>query len=182
MNKGSATLFIQHRVRPGEIARYESWLRVIMAKAAAFPGHHGVHVIRPAEGDNEYSIVIRYATADDARQWVESVERQRLVEEIADAFEFGDRTRIESGIEFWFTPTTKVARQAPGWKQWVITTSVIWPLTMVVPALFQPLFNAIPLFGRWGVSHLIIAAAIVALVVFLVMPRYVRLVSGWLFR
>jgi antibiotic biosynthesis monooxygenase (ABM) superfamily enzyme len=182
MEKGSATLFIQHRVRVSEIERYEAWLRVILAKAAEFPGHQGVHIIRPTHGDNEYSIVIRFATAAHAHHWVGSAERRQLVAEIADAIEHGDRTQVHSGIDFWFTPKSGASKQAPGWKQWLITTSVIWPLTMFIPPLFNPLFAAVPVLGRWGVSHGLIAAVIVALVVFIVMPRYVRLVSVWLFR
>jgi uncharacterized protein len=177
----SATLFIQHRVRPAEFSRYEAWLHVILATAAQYPGHQGVHIIRPADGDNEYSIVIRFATALDAGRWVESADRARLLKEIVDAIELGDRLQIKSGIDFWFTPSSASRKQPPGWKQWLITTSVIWPLTMFVPPLFNPLFAAVPVLGVWGVSHGVIAASIVALVVFLIMPRYVRLLHRWLF-
>ena len=179
---GSATLFIQHRVRHSEIPRYERWLHVILAKAAEYPGHQGVHIIRPPAGDNEYSIVIRFATAADASHWVDSPDRKQLLAEITDAIELGDRVQIRSGIDFWFTPASAADRRAPGWKQWLITTSVIWPLTMFIPPLFKPVFAAIPLLGRWGISHGIIAGFIVALVVFLIMPRYVRLLAGWLYR
>ncbi len=182
MRTRSATLFIQHRVRPDAISRYESWLHIILAKAAEYPGHQGVHIIRPPEGDTEYSIVIRYATAADADRWVNSRERLQLLDSVADALELGDRFQIRSGIDFWFTPRFKAARQAPLWKQWLITTSVIWPLTTFVPPLLNPLFASVPVLGTWGVNQGILAAIIVALVVFLIMPPYVRLISGWLFR
>jgi antibiotic biosynthesis monooxygenase (ABM) superfamily enzyme len=68
----SATLLVQHRVRASEIGRYEAWRRVILARAAEYPGHQGVHIIRPSPGDNEYSIVIRFATGEDAGRWVAS--------------------------------------------------------------------------------------------------------------
>lgn len=178
----SVTLLIQQRVRPEAIARYEDWLRVIAAKAAEYPGHQGVHIIRPPTGSTEYSIMIRFANSADAERWTSSADRRRLLAEIADAFEHEDRFRIQPGIEFWFTPPSPAHKQPAAWKQWLITTSVIWPLTLVVPALFKPLFEIAPLLGYWGISHGIIAAAIVALVVFLIMPRYVRAVSGWLFR
>jgi len=178
----SVTLLIQQRVRADAIARYEQWLRVIAARAAEYPGHQGVHIIRPPAGGNEYSIIIRFATLADAERWTNSADRQRLLAEIADAFEQEDRFHIEPGIEFWFTPPSPAQKKPSAWKQWLITTSVIWPLTMLIPPLFKPLFVAVPLLGYWGISHGIIAATIVALVVFLIMPRYVHAVSRWLFR
>jgi hypothetical protein len=168
-------------VRPDAITRYEAWLRIIAAKAAEYPGHQGVHIIRPPAGGNEYSILIRFASVADAEHWTSSADRQRLLAEIADAFEREDQYQIEPGIEFWFTPPSPAQKKPAPWKQWLITTSVIWPLTMLIPPLFQPLFAAVPILGTWGISHGIIAATIVALVVFLIMPRYVHAVSRWLF-
>ena len=181
-NAESVTLVIKHWVRLNAIVRYEQWLRVIAAKAAEYPGYQGVHFIRPPSGSNEYSIIIRFASFVDAERWTISTDRQRLLAEIADAFESEDQFHIHPGIEFWFTPPTPVQKRPSAWKQWIITTSVIWPLTMFVPVLYKPLFNAVPLLNHWGISHGIIAATVVALVVFLIMPRYVRAVSGWLFK
>ncbi len=177
----SVTLLIQQYVRPEAIARYEQWLRNIAARAAEFPGHQGVHILRPPPGHNEYSILIRFASTADAERWTTSADRKQLVAEIADAFEREDRLEIQPGIEFWFTPSSPAQKRPAPWKQWLITTSVIWPLTMLIPPLFKPLFAAVPVLGSWGISHGIIAATIVALVVFLIMPRYVRAVSRWLF-
>lgn len=177
----SVTLHIQQRVRPEALGRYEQWLRTIAARAAAYPGHQGVHIIRPTPGHNEYTILIRFASLADAEHWTGSAERQDLLAEIADAFEHEDRFHIQPGIEFWFTPSSPAQKKPAPWKQWLITTSVIWPLTMLIPPLFKPLFAAVPLLGTWGISHGIIAATIVALVVFVIMPRYVQAVSRWLF-
>jgi hypothetical protein len=178
----SASLVIQHVVRPDAFERYEAWLREISAKAAQHPGHQGVHFIRPVEGTNTYTIVIRFATIEDASRWVSSDERNALVARISDALEKGDTTNIEPGIEFWFSPPAGAPRRARPWKQWLVTTSVIWPLTMIVPAVLKPVFGAVPALGVFGVSHLITAALIVAIVTWLVMPSYVKLVSRWLFR
>jgi antibiotic biosynthesis monooxygenase (ABM) superfamily enzyme len=177
----SVTLLVQQRVRRDAIARYEDWLRVIAAKATEYPGHQGVHIIRPSKGGNEYSIMIRFATLENAQDWTSSAERLQLLGEIADAFEEEDRFHIQPGIEFWFTPPSPALRKPAAWKQWLITTSVIWPLSMLVPPLFQPLFDAVPWLGHWGISQGIVAASIVGLVVFLIMPRYVQAVAHWLF-
>lgn len=177
----SVTLHIQQRVRPEALERYEQWLRTIAARAAEYSGHQGVHIIRPTPGHNEYTILIRFACLADAERWTGSSVRRELLAEIADAFEHEDRFHIQPGIEFWFTPSSPAQKKPAPWKQWLITTSVIWPLTMLIPPLFKPLFAAVPLLGTWGISHGIIAATIVALVVFVIMPRYVQAVSRWLF-
>jgi uncharacterized protein len=154
---------------------------MVLAKASQYPGHQGVHIIRPPAGDNEYSVIIRYATGEDAGRWVASEDRKKLLDKIADAIETGDRVQIRPGIEFWFTPSTSAPVRAPGWKQWAITTAVIWPLTTLVPLLFDPLFTAVPMLGIWGIRHGVIAAAVVALAVFVVMPVVTRALHHWLF-
>jgi hypothetical protein len=52
------TSVIQHQVHAGAKAPYETWLRDITPAAQRFPGHQGVNIIRPAEGDDLYTIVL----------------------------------------------------------------------------------------------------------------------------
>ncbi|MCE8038452.1 antibiotic biosynthesis monooxygenase [Halomonas sp. MCCC 1A11062] len=177
-----ATIKIHHRVRPGAADRYETWLRQIIEAAGRFPGHQGVHILRPPEGHHDYEIAVRFASDDDARRWRESAERCELMATIQRELQQAERVEIVSGIDYWFTPPTPASRQPTRWKQWLVTTSVIWPLTIIVPLLWQPLFGLLPLLGTWGIRHGLVAATIVALVVYLVMPRVVKLVAPWLFR
>ena len=177
----NVTLAIQHVVKPEAVERYEAWLKEITVKAAGYPGHQGVHVIRPAPGSTTYAIAIRFATAEAAMNWTTSADRRAFVERIADALEGAEHLDIQPGIEFWFTPPGG-QRKARPWKQWLITTSVIWPLSMLIPLAYRPLFGLVPALGQFGVSHLLVASTIVALVTWAVMPRYVKLVSAWLFR
>lgn len=173
---------VRHQIRAGAAADYETWLRRVMAKATYYPGHLGVQVVRPPEGGRDYVTVVRFASEADARRWASSSERRELVAEVRGLLERGDEVEILSGIDFWFTPETPHQKPPVRWKQWLITTSVIWPLTLIVPPVFAPLFERLPPLGRWGISHGIIAATIVALVIYVVMPRYVKAVSRWLFR
>lgn len=176
------TIFIRHTVRPQLKNRYETWLRQIIEAAAQFPGHQGVHVMRPNEGNDTFEISVRFSNNDAAEHWLKSDIRRELVSDITSALAADEHVEIKSGIDFWFTPPASTAKQPTRWKQWLITTSVIWPLTMVVPLGYQPLFDAVPELGTWGIRHGFIAATIVALVVYLIMPRIVRLVAPWLFR
>lgn len=173
---------VRHRVRESCTVEYEDWLRRIMERAAGFPGHLGVQVARPPEGGLEYVIVVRFASEREARSWGESPDRRDLVDTVRGCLEGDDEVEIHSGIDFWFTPEAPGQRHPVRWKQWLVTTSVIWPLTLVVPPALDPLFHSLPLVGQWGVSHGIVAAIIVALVIYLIMPPYVKFLAGWLFR
>jgi antibiotic biosynthesis monooxygenase (ABM) superfamily enzyme len=42
--------------------------------------------------------------------------------------------------------------------------------------------KALPALGAYGVKHGNLASVIVAMVVWMIMPRYTRLVHNWLFR
>lgn len=176
----SVALIIRHKVKLQEIPRYEKWLSVITKAAAKHEGHQGLNVIRPAEGQGEYSIVIHYRDLASAEKWTQSEERKKLVAEISDAFTEDEKPEIHPGIDFWFTPPALGQKHPAAWKQWLITTSVIWPLTIIIPFLIKPLWAAAPFLATPGIREGIVAAIIVALVVFLIMPRYVRAVSGWL--
>ncbi|UYG09033.1 antibiotic biosynthesis monooxygenase [Halomonas sp. M4R1S46] len=175
------TLRIHHRVRPDAKDRYETWLRRIIAVAGRYAGHQGVHILRPHEGGQDYEIAVRFASEAQAERWRASDDRRELLDDIRDALQQDEAVEILSGIDYWFTPQASTARQPVRWKQWLVTTGVIWPLTMLVPLLWQPLFSLFPLLDSWGLRHGIVAATVVALVVYLVMPRVVRLVAHWMF-
>jgi antibiotic biosynthesis monooxygenase (ABM) superfamily enzyme len=179
MSANESTVFmVRHRVSSGAEARYEAWLEKIVPKAATYPGHQGTHVVRPSVVGGEYVFMLRFATPDDARTWIESEDRRRLVAEVSDIIA-KDETLVRPGIDFWFTLPAE--KRPPAWKQWLITTAVIAPLTMVVPAVYAPLFDAVPWLSTYGVRHVLVAATIVALVTFLIMPRLVRALRRWLY-
>lgn len=179
-NSDSVALLIQQKIKKDCIPRYERWLPVMVSRAAEHQGHQGVHVIRPDSGGNEYTIIIRYSSLAAAESWTKSETRKKLIEEIADAFEVPDQAKIHPGIDFWFTPPAQTHVRPKGWKQWLVTTSVIWPLSIIVPLLYKPIFEFIPELGIRGIRECIISSTIVGLVVFIIMPRYVRAISGWL--
>lgn len=175
-------IIIRHTVRPEFREQYEAWLKQIIAAAAEFPGHEGVYILRPQQENNTFEIAVRFSSNAAAEAWLSSNIRKELLSSIVFALAADEQLEIKSGIDFWFTPPASKAKQPTRWKQWLITTAVIWPLTIIIPVLYQPLFNILPAISVWGVRHGIIAATIVALVVYVIMPRVVRLVAGWLFR
>lgn len=175
------TTVIRQRPAGDSIARYEAWLKEIIPVARSFAGHQGVDVIRPHASDDAYTIVLHFDTISNLRKWLDSETRLRLVAEIRPHLRAQEDIDIKPGIEFWFTPPAAAARQAKPYKQFLVTLSAIFPLTVVVPWALRPLFQVVPALGLPGISHLLVAGIIVTLMVYVIMPRYTRAVSRWLF-
>ncbi|CAG4883612.1 Antibiotic biosynthesis monooxygenase [Georgfuchsia toluolica] len=171
---------VRHKVKAGAQDAYENWTRRTMKVAARFPGHLGVRIMRPPSGQNEYVISVRFESHGDAGHWYRSKERRALMDEMDSLLDSSEQIDVVSGIDYWFTPASSVT--PPRWKQWLLTTTVIWPLTVVVPPILQPAFDLWPLLGLSGVRHGLIAAAMVALVTYVIMPRYTRLFAQWLYK
>ncbi|KIS43448.1 antibiotic biosynthesis monooxygenase [Kosakonia radicincitans] len=171
------TLVITHSLLPEQAEMYEQWLGKIMPIAAEFPGHLGANVIRPAQGQNLWNIIIRFDTLEHLYAWTQSETRNALVKEIAPLLAEGDKTEVHTEAAFWFTPPAAHTRGPKQWKQFLLTLLVIFPSTNLVPWL-----TGLLLPGLKGtlLLHFINDACVVALVVWLWMPIVTRLFAGWL--
>ncbi len=175
------TTVIRQQPLPDATKRYEAWLNEIIPIAKTFAGHQGVNVIRPHEATDAYTIILHFDTVGNLRRWLDSDVRMRLIDEIRPFLHAQENIDIKTGLEFWFTPQAPAARHARPYKQFLITLSAIFPLTIIVPLALRPLFHALPALGLPGISHLIVATIIVMLMVYVIMPRYTRAVARWLF-
>jgi uncharacterized protein len=126
--------------------------------------------------------VLHFDRLEHLEQWLASDVRKRLVAKVQHLLEDGDQVEIKTGLEFWFTPPVSEQKRAKPHKQFLITLSAIFPLTVLVPWALAPLFRAAPALGFPGISNLLVAAVVVALMTYVIMPRYVRLIAGWLYR
>lgn len=174
------TSVVRHTVRPGKQAAYEAWLREIVPLASQSPGHRGVNVIRPASGSTTYTVVLHFDTIDNLRSWLDSEQRKKLVDKVMPLLIGDDNVEIKTGLEFWFTPPSKPQSARP-YKQLLVTLSAIYPLTFIVPLLLNPVVGFIPAINVSYVRQLFVDAAIVALLIYVIMPRYTRLLAKWLY-
>jgi antibiotic biosynthesis monooxygenase (ABM) superfamily enzyme len=126
--------------------------------------------------------VARFDTLEHLQGWLASETRQRLIAQIEPLLVHGDRVDIQMGLEFWFTPPTPGQKHPPPYKQFLLTLSVIFPLTILVPWALQPLFQVLPLIGLPVVSHFTSDAVIVGLMTSVIVPHYTRWVADWLYR
>jgi uncharacterized protein len=175
-------LVIRHHVRPGAASQYEEWLGRIMPIAHDLPGHLGTHVIRPTTAAEPYTIVLRFLDCERLDAWMGSTQRRDLIAEITPALSKPDAFETQPGAAFWFTPAVAGSRAPVRWKQALLTMIVIYPLTLVVPALLSQLIRAWPWLGEQPQRGLVVTVLIVLLVVYLIMPKLTRWLAAWLTR
>ena len=180
INNG-VSVIIRHKVEPSNQAAYELWLKKIIPVAAKFAGHQGVHVLRPARGNNKFEIAVRFSSEKLAHNWLNSDERKSLLAQSEILFHEQEMLELYNGIDFWFTESPAPNKVATRWKQWLLTTSVIWPLTMLIPLLLQPFYGVLAFSFHPILRQGLTVAIVVGLVVYLIIPKLVQLSASWLF-
>lgn len=172
----TVTGIIVHHPRADARDEYEQWLADIRETCRQFPGYLSTDVIRPVGNQPNYTVIIRFAGVEALRAWMESPERREYLRRIEHALEQADRYEIRSGLDFWFAPSA--VKPPKRWKQYLLTLSAIFPLTVIVPWALGPLLDGVPALA----AKAVVAAVLVALMVYVIMPHYTRLVSRWLYR
>ena len=175
------TLVIKHRVRAGYEVPYEAWLRNIVSVAGQQEGHLGVDVMRGKNaGLDMYTCVLRFCSTSSMQRWLDSPQRQALVNEATPMLADGDQTEVNPVNEFWFAPQVESGSPPPRWKQAVVTLLVILPHTLLVPLLWGPLMQLNAVLSNYVVATFLITLTIVLSVVYLLMPMATRLFATWL--
>ena len=177
-----ATVVITHQVRAGQESAYEKWLEAIGPICRAAPGHLDVQIIRPIRAvTTTYTVVLRFDTEEHLRQWMQSADRQQLIDMVRPSLAADDDYTIRSGLDFWFNPPGSSAKVPVRWKQALLTWSAIYPLVLGVPTVLIPFLRTIGVPDNRFLMTLLVTGAVVALMVYIIMPRYTRLVRHWLF-
>ncbi|MGE7960250.1 antibiotic biosynthesis monooxygenase [Pseudomonas sp. NPDC089530] len=175
------TLIVKHRVKAGLEQPYATWLRRIVRVAAEYEGHLGVDVIRgKSAGLDLFTCVLRFCSTAAMQSWLDSPQRQALVDEAAPMLADGDRTEVHPRNEFWFALPADAVAPPPRWKQALLTLLVILPHTLLVPLLWGPVLQLNAWLSHYVVATFLITLTIVLSVVYLFMPLATRLFAPWL--
>lgn len=177
-----ATAVINHRVRPSQHDEYERWLQKIVPLASASPGFLDVQIIRPVRGlTDSFTVLLRFDCEASLRNWLESPARRRLIETAMPILVKGDSYTIHSGLDFLFTPHDRSQLVPVRWKQFLVTWSAIYPLTCLLPLMLGRPLGWLGL-GNHYLEVAVVSGIAVFLMVYVIMPRYTKLVRGWLYR
>jgi len=169
------------RVKPGCEERFEVELHDFIARSLHAEGQLGVHVLRPepGSGSREYGIVRRFSSPDYRERFYDSSLFQQWEATVAPLTEGGPKRQELSGLETWFTlPGQRSVIPPPRWKMAIVTVVGVWPASMLVPWLLNPLVSGLPA----PFQALCVAVGIVVLLTWVIMPLLVRILSPWLQR
>jgi uncharacterized protein len=177
-----ATVVITHRVRNGRQGDYEKWINEIGPLCRSSAGNLDWQIIRPILGiSSTYTVIIRFDTIAHLRAWTESPVRSQLIERVKPLLASDDDFFIRSGLDFWFAPMETMTKVPARWRQSLVTWSVIYPLVLGVPMIVSPALRLLGLPDHRVFTTFVVTVTIVVLMVYVIMPRYTKLVKQWLF-
>lgn len=177
-----ATVVITHRVRDDRQGEYEKWMNEIGPLCRSATGNLDWQMIRPVPGfSSTYTVIVRFDTIAHLRAWTESPARRQLIARAKPLLASDDDFFIRSGLDFWFAPTQAKTKVPARWRQSLVTWSVIYPLVLGVPMIVSPALRLLGIPEHRLFTTSVVTATIVVLMVYVIMPRYTKLVKRWLF-
>lgn len=173
------TVSVARKVKAGNEAAYEAWIRGVTQAASEFPGHLGVNVLRPAQtGSGEYVTIYRFDSWANANAWDASSIRQDWIEKSHALVEGEARRKKVTGLEFWFDLPSVAAHKSPSpYKMALVATVVVYCMVMLLSTLLSPLIGPWPFWAKL----LVVIPTQVLLMTFVIMPRITRWLKAWLF-
>ena len=173
------TINILRTVREGQEPLFEEKVRGFVQQALEFPGHLGVHVLKPAPGaGREYRVVLRFASRAQWREFEAWPPYEAFRADIQPLLEREPCVEELSGLESWFTlPGAAAIRPLPRWKMACVTLLGVYPTSLAFTMLVTPWTPDWPL----AVRSFLVALCTVLTLTWLVMPFLTRGLKPWLY-
>lgn len=183
MENQGASVVINHHILDGRQKQYEDWLDDIGTICRNSAGNIDWQIIRPIPNLTfNYTVIIRFDTIENLRNWMESDQRKKLIEKAKPFFARNDDYYIKSGLDFLFPLENENQKIPVRWKQYLVTWSAIYPLSILVPLLIIPFLKILGFPENKLISSFFISGIVVFVMVFLLMPIYTRLIRKWLYK
>ncbi|MCE9613586.1 MAG: antibiotic biosynthesis monooxygenase [Lentisphaerae bacterium] len=167
---------ITRRVKPGREREFEDRLRTFFQTSLTHAGVLGALLLTPGPGSNsrEYGILRSFGTAAERDAFYNSAMFQDWLAESRDLTEAEPVQRDLHGLEAWFRSPRSPS--PPRWKMAFLTWLAVWPASFLSGAT---LGAVAPGLSRWQ-SSAIVAAAVVLMLTWAVMPALTRVARRWL--
>jgi antibiotic biosynthesis monooxygenase (ABM) superfamily enzyme len=137
---------ISSRIRPGQEAAFRAWEQRIAAAQARSPGFQGYRFEPPIPGvQDDWLAILRFDTERNLQTWLDSPEREMLLEEAAPFIEEFHARVVRTGFEQWFPSAADGGAAPAAWKQNMIVLLLLYPVVF--------------LFGLWVQTPLLMGNA-----------------------
>jgi len=169
---------ITRRVRPGCEADVQEALREFFQTSFGHGGVLGASMLVPPPGSDtrEFGILRTFRDEQERDAFYDSPMFKTWDERARTMTEGEPEYRPLVGLEAWFRSP---GPPPPRWKMALLTWLAVWPVSMLVPAVFGPLIGqSVPKFIFAGV----VAGGIVAILTWVAMPLLVKVARPWLHR
>jgi antibiotic biosynthesis monooxygenase (ABM) superfamily enzyme len=123
---------ISTRIKPGQETAYRAWeLRIAAAQSKA-PGFQGYRFEPPVPGVQEdWLAIVRFDTEANLQAWLDSAERQRLLQEAAGFTQEFHARIARTGFDQWFPATAAGASPPAAWKQNMLVLLMLYPVVFL---------------------------------------------------
>lgn len=171
-------MVVRRIVKQGREADYEAWLGALTGRAHEFPGYLGTQILRPSDGNREYTSIYRFDSAAHLRDFEESDVRTRALAQVGELVEADPRIEKLTGLELWFSPPPgTVVPQPIRWRMILILVAVVFILGVTLAPLLR-----LVLAGAPDQVRLLLSAAIqVSLMTYVIMPLITRGLARWIY-
>jgi antibiotic biosynthesis monooxygenase (ABM) superfamily enzyme len=177
---GPVAAWTLRTVKPGFEEKFETELHEFIVRSVQTEGQLGVSVMRPVQGSGsrQYGILRRFSDSESRDRFYASPLFKQWETTVASLTEGEPEQQRLSGLESWFVlPGQRAVIPPPRWKMAVVTALGVWPVSILVPWLLNPLMTGLP----FSLQALFVAMGIVILLTWAVMPIMVRILSPWLY-
>jgi antibiotic biosynthesis monooxygenase (ABM) superfamily enzyme len=182
MENPGATAVITHHILKGKHQEYEDWLNEIGPICRRSNGHMDWQIIRPIPNLTvDYTVILRFDTIENLKHWMESKERKDLIKKVTPLLSKDDKYHIQNGLDFLFMKENEKTNIPVRWKQYLVTWSAIYPLSVIIPLMILPLLRQFNLPQNRYIDAVFVSGIIVFIMLYLLMPSYTKLIKKWLY-
>lgn len=173
------TVVISRRVKKGCEDAFEQLSAKMTEAASPFPGYMGASLFRPSSNaDPEYRIIFKFSSEQTLEAWQNSEQRGQWLKGIECLLEEPSKVEVMSGLVTWFSlPGQNPVQPPPKYKMTLVSWMALFPTVTLIFWLFGDLLAPLPLVLR----TLLVTAVVMVLMSYVLMPRFTRWFSFWLF-
>lgn len=164
---------ITRRILPGKEQEFHDALRQFMGKSFAHNAVHGAGIITfPHPDSSEIGILRTFANEEEKEEFYNSDLFKEWDAYASSLTEGEAEYRNLTGMEAWF----RAPGAPPRWKMALVTLMGVYPASLFLSYAVSPLIHTFPI----PLKAFIIAACMVGMLTWLIMPNLVKYMKPWL--